>query len=155
MNGERNFLQLTADIVSAFVANNHVASAQLADLIASVHKSLTRLKAGTAAPVVADKPVPVVPVKKSVAADAITCLFDGKKFKSLKRHLAAHHGMNADEYRAHFDLPGTYPMVSSEYAARRSKLAKTSGLGQRRDRLAKPTSGPLGRPKKAAPTAAK
>jgi predicted transcriptional regulator len=124
---------LAADIVAAYVSHNSVPSGDLAALISSVHATLTKLGADTAAPE-AEALVPAVAIKKSVTPGYIICLDDGKRFKSLKRHLATH-GMTADEYRLKWNLPKDYPMVAPEYAAKRSALAKSLGLGLlRKDR---------------------
>lgn len=145
-------LELTASIVSAYVTKNSVPMANLAGLVASVHESLNKL-ATRAEP----EPVPAtpaVPIKKSVTPDYIISLEDGRKFKSLKRHLATHHGMTPEQYRAKWGLPPDYPMVAPNYAATRSELAKTMGLGRKSGpREAPPakakTPGKRGRPKKA------
>jgi predicted transcriptional regulator len=124
---------LAAEIVSAYVSFNSVPSGDLAALIASVHATLTKLGADTAAPE-PEKLTPAVAIKKSVTPGYIICLDDGKRFKSLKRHLATL-GMTADQYRLRWNLPKDYPMVAPEYAAKRSALAKSLGLGQlRKDR---------------------
>ena len=83
-----------------------------------------------------EKPTPAVPVKKSITPDYLVCLEDGKKFKSLKRHLRTHYDMSPDEYRAKWNLPSDYPMVAPSYAEARSNLAKQMGLGQQRKRSA-------------------
>ncbi|MCO5163955.1 MAG: MucR family transcriptional regulator [Mesorhizobium sp.] len=122
---------LTADIVSAYVSNNPVPAGELANLIGNVYKSLLAVSAGGQdAPTEPQKPA--VPVKKSVHQDYIVCLEDGKKFKSLKRHLNVHYSMTADEYRAKWGLPADYPMVAPQYAAQRSELAKKLGLGRKK-----------------------
>ncbi|TPL49254.1 transcriptional regulator [Mesorhizobium sp. B2-4-4] len=121
-------IELTADIVSAFVSNNALPVSNLGDLIASVHASLSSLSKDV--PPVAEQLSPAVNPKKSVTPDFIICLDDGKKFKSLKRHLAGL-GMTADEYRAKWKLPPDYPMVAPNYAEQRSALAKASGLGRK------------------------
>jgi predicted transcriptional regulator len=120
---------LTADIVSAYVSKNAVPVAGLAGLIASIHSSLS----GVGQPVVAEQPKqePAVNPKRSVFPDYIICLEDGKKFKSLKRHLAVHYGLSPDEYRAKWGLKADYPMVAPSYAAQRSVLAKSLGLGRK------------------------
>lgn len=121
----------TAHIVAAYVSNNRVAEADLPALISSVHAALT---ATTSAPQTEPEPaplVPAVPVKKSISDDYITCLEDGKKFKSLKRHLMTHYDMTPDAYRAKWKLPADYPMVAPNYAAARSALAKSMGLGRK------------------------
>ncbi len=122
-------ISLTADIVSAYVANNAVGASDLPGLIGQVHSSIASLASG--GPAVREELKPAVPVKKSVTADYIICLEDGKKFKSLKRHLGSAYGMTPDEYRAKWGLPADYPMVAPNYAAARSELAKTMGLGRK------------------------
>ena len=119
-------LELTTEIVSAYVGNNPVQSSELANLIRNVHETLQGL-AGEEKPVVEAKPP--IPVKKSVTDDYIICLEDGKKFKSLKRHLRAKYDMTPDEYREKWGLPFDYPMVAPSYARKRSQLAKKMGLG--------------------------
>jgi predicted transcriptional regulator len=121
--------QLTADIVSAFVANNKIEQGQLSKLIEEVHLALVRAPAATAEP---EKPnlVPAVPIKKTITADYIISLEDGRKFKSMKRHLG-NLGMTPDEYRAKWGLPRDYPMVAPNYAKARSDLAKSMGLGRK------------------------
>ena len=119
-------LELTTEIVSAYVGNNPVQSSELANLIRNVHETLQGL-AGEEKPVVEAKPA--IPGKKSVTDDYIICLEDGKKFKSLKRHLRAKYDMTPDEYREKWGLPFDYPMVAPSYARKRSQLAKKMGLG--------------------------
>lgn len=120
-------LELTSDIVSAYVANNTVAVNDLPMLIEDVFKTLNNL--GQAQEVQPDKPVPAVSVKKSVTPDYIICLEDGKKLKMLKRHLKTAYNMSPDEYRDRWGLPSDYPMVAPNYAKQRSRLAKEIGLG--------------------------
>jgi predicted transcriptional regulator len=120
-------LELTASIVSAYVANNSVPVNSLVDLVASVYASIERL--GRAPEAVAL--VPAVPVKKSVTPDFIYSLEDGRKFKSLKRHLSSRYGMTPDQYRTKWNLPPDYPMVAPNYAEKRSSLARTMGLGRK------------------------
>ncbi|CAO4178044.1 MucR family transcriptional regulator [Methylorubrum populi] len=122
---------LTVDIISAFVSNNSIASSELPILIASVHRSLTQL---TERPSEPDTPplTPAVPIRRSIQQDFLICLEDGKKFKSLKRHLRTRYNLSPDEYRARWNLPDDYPMVAPSYAATRSELARTMGLGQQR-----------------------
>jgi predicted transcriptional regulator len=123
-------VQLTADIVSAFVTNNKLTSEQLSSLIADVHKALVRAPAAAAMP--KQEPlVPAVPIKKSVTPDYIICLEDGGRFKSLKRHLSGRYSMTPNEYRAKWGLPRDYPMVAPNYAKTRSELAKSMGLGRK------------------------
>ena len=128
-----NFIELAADIVSAYVSNNAVATGELPDLIGQVYSALQHT-ASASSEAAAEPLNPAVPVKKSVTADYIVCLEDGKKFKSLRRHLRTHYNLTPDEYRAKWGLPADYPMVAPNYAASRSELAKKMGLGQQRRR---------------------
>ena len=130
----QNYIALAADIVSAFVSNNSVPAAELPALIASVHGALQNVTQPAQAPT-AEKPTPAVPVKKSITADAIISLIDGKPYKSLKRHLTGK-GLTPDQYREQFGLPRDYPMVAPAYAQKRSELARQSGLGQNRRKVA-------------------
>jgi predicted transcriptional regulator len=127
-----DLIGLTAQIVAAYVSKNALASGELPSLIGDVHQALVRAS-GTIEPIERDELKPAVPVKKSVTPDYIVCLEDGKKFKSLKRHLRTHYRMSPEEYRAKWQLPHDYPMVAPNYAAARSQLAKKMGLGTRRD----------------------
>ena len=124
---------LTAEIVSAYVSNNTVASADIPALINQVHAALLRVTSGEAQSP-AEPLKPAVPIKKSINPDFIVCLEDGKKFKSLKRHLRTQYTMTPEQYREKWGLPGDYPMVAPNYAAARSQLAKQMGLGQQRRR---------------------
>ncbi|TGE02697.1 MucR family transcriptional regulator [Methylobacterium nonmethylotrophicum] len=126
---ETNLIERAADIVSAYVSNNSVPLADLPALINTVHQSLSRL--GGPQTVEAEKPVPLMPVKKTVTPDYLISLEDGKQYKSLKRHLSTR-GLTPEEYRRKWGLPHDYPMVAANYAAQRSELAKNSGLGRRR-----------------------
>lgn len=128
-----HLVTLTADIVSAYVSNNTVTSGDLPNLIGDIHQALLRA-AGGAETVVRDDLKPAVPWKKSVMPDYIVCLEDGKKFKSLKRHLRTHYKLSPDEYRTKWGLPHDYPMVAPNYASARSQLAKKMGLGTRREK---------------------
>ncbi|GJD33029.1 Transcriptional regulatory protein ros [Methylobacterium adhaesivum] len=129
-----DYVDLTVDIVSAYVSNNPVPTAELAQLITRVHASLTQIGSGQEQPKVAAAPQqPAVSVKKSVTADHIICLEDGRVFKSLKRHLRAKYDMSPEQYRAKWGLPPDYPMVAPNYAKARSDLAKAIGLGQSRN----------------------
>jgi len=123
-------VELTAEIVSAFVAHNKVEQSDLSKLIEQVHRALVRAPAAAAE---SEKPylVPAVPIKKSVTPDYIISLEDGKKFKSLKRHLRGSYNLTPDEYRAKWGLPRDYPMVAPNYAKARSDLAKQMGLGRK------------------------
>jgi len=127
------FIELTAQIVSAYVGNNSVAAHDLSVLINQVHGALTRVSSGQSdAP---SEPLkPAVSVKKSITPDYIVCLEDGKKFKSLKRHLRTQYDMTPEQYREKWSLAPDYPMVAPNYAAARSQLAKQMGLGQQRRR---------------------
>jgi len=131
--GSGNFIELTADIVSAYVSNNPVAAAEIPALINQVHGALLRVSNGQS-DVVTEPLKPAVSVKKSIAPDYIVCLEDGKKFKSLKRHLRTQYNMTPEQYREKWALPPDYPMVAPNYAAARSQLAKQMGLGQQRRR---------------------
>ena len=127
------FIELTASIVSAYVSNNSVPSADLPALIGQVHSALTRVSSGQGnIPISSLKPA--VSVKKSITPDYIVCLEDGKKFKSLKRHLRTRYNMSPEQYREKWGLAPDYPMVAPNYAAARSHLAKEMGLGQQRRR---------------------
>jgi len=134
-NASLNFVELAADIVSAYVSNNSVASSELPQLIGDIHTALVRV-AGGAVEAPAEAPKPAVSVKKSVTPDFIVCLEDGKKFKSLKRHLRTQYNMTPEEYREKWGLPADYPMVAPNYAEARSALAKKMGLGQQRRKRA-------------------
>jgi predicted transcriptional regulator len=134
-NTESNLMEMTVDVVAAYVGKNAVASQDLAALIQTVHATLRDLEAGVdTAPVAPKELVPAVPIKKSVFPDYIVCLEDGKKFKSLKRHLRSAYDMTPEQYRAKWGLPVDYPMVPPNYAAARSELAKKIGLGRGRRR---------------------
>jgi len=132
-----NFIEISADIVSAYVSNNSVPAAELPALLSSVYAALTKTAQGQSREPQVEL-TPAVPVKKSVTADAIICLEDGKKFKSLKRHLRTTYDMTPEQYRAKWNLPNDYPMVAPNYAKARSELAKTMGLGQQRKKGATP-----------------
>ncbi|MCS0494218.1 MucR family transcriptional regulator [Ancylobacter mangrovi] len=130
------YIELAADIVSAYVSNNAVSANDLPLLLGDVHTALQRLGKGEVEPVV--EPLrPAVPLKKSIAPDYIVCLEDGKKFKSLKRHLRTQYNLTPEQYREKWNLPADYPMVAPNYAAARSALAKQMGLGQQRRRSAR------------------
>jgi len=131
-----NFIDLTAQIVSAYVSNNSVAAGDIPGLIAQVHSALTRVS-GSSAEAPNEPLKPAVSVKKSITPEYIVCLEDGKKFKSLKRHLRTQYNMTPEQYREKWSLSPDYPMVAPNYAAARSQLAKQMGLGQQRRRRAK------------------
>lgn len=122
-------LSLTSEIVAAHVRNNSVALADLPQLIEQVYRSLATVGAEPAA--APERPQPAVPIKKSVTADFIICLEDGKKLKMLKRHLMTSYNLTPEEYRERWSLPPDYPMVAPNYAKQRSSLAKEIGLGTR------------------------
>lgn len=124
-------IELTADVVAAYVSNNPVPVGELPSLIADVHAALGRVGTTAEQPPV-DKQKPAVNPKRSVHDDYIICLEDGKKFKSLKRHLMTHYGLTPDQYREKWGLEATYPMVAPNYASARSALAKKMGLGRKR-----------------------
>ncbi|EAU40500.1 transcriptional regulator [Fulvimarina pelagi HTCC2506] len=126
-------MELTAEVVAAYVSNNSLPVSELPSLISDVYGALGRTTAPAQEPQ-AEKPRPAVPIKKSVTDDYIICLEDGKKFKSLKRHLMTHYNLSPEEYRDKWDLPADYPMVAPNYAAARSRLAKQMGLGHKRRR---------------------
>ena len=134
--GDSNFIALTAQIVSAYVSNNTVPAADIPALINQVHAALSRVsgKPGDGA---GEALKPAVSVKKSVTPEYIVCLEDGKKFKSLKRHLRTQYNMTPEQYREKWGLSADYPMVAPNYAAARSQLAKQMGLGQQRQRRAR------------------
>lgn len=127
-------VELTAEIVSAYVSKNSVPATDLPGLINDVHDALSRASGRVGILPDRDELKPAVAIKKSVTPDYIVCLEDGKKFKSLKRHLRTHYKLSPDEYRAKWHLPADYPMVAPNYAAARSQLAKKMGLGTRRDK---------------------
>jgi MucR family transcriptional regulator, transcriptional regulator of exopolysaccharide biosynthesis len=131
-----NFIELTAEIVSAYVSNNTVPASDIPVLINQVHAALSRVsgKSGVGA---AEPLKPAVSLKKSVTPEYIVCLEDGKRFKSLKRHLRTQYNMTPEQYRDKWGLGADYPMVAPNYAAARSQLAKQMGLGQQRRRRAK------------------
>ena len=124
-------VQLAAEIVSAYVSRNSVPTGELPGLIQSLHKALDNLGRTAEPEPVAEPLKPAVSIKKSVSEDAVTCLEDGQKFKSLKRHLASAHGMTPQEYRARWGLGKDYPMVAPAYANQRSTLARSLGLGRK------------------------
>ena len=133
---QTNSIELAADIVSAYVSNNSVPAGELPGLISDVYNALLRVDSGSsAAP--AEPPKPAIAVKRSVTNDFLICLEDGKKFKSLKRHLRTQYGLSPEDYREKWGLPADYPMVAPNYAKARSNLAKQMGLGQQRRRRGK------------------
>lgn len=131
-----SFIELTASIVSAYVSNNSVAAADIPALINQIHAALAGVS-GKAGEAPTEPLKPAVAVKKSITPEYIVCLEDGKKFKSLKRHLRTQYNMTPEQYREKWNLGPDYPMVAPNYAAARSQLAKEMGLGQQRRRRAK------------------
>ena len=129
MDDKSEIIEMTADIVSAYVGNNSVSATELPSLIQSIHRTLTDIAAGAEVVEAAPKE-PAVPVKRSITPDYLVCLEDGRKFKSLKRHLRTKYNLSPEEYRAKWGLPKDYPMVAPNYAKARSELAKQMGLGQ-------------------------
>lgn len=132
-DGSDLLIELTAEIVAAYVSNNAVAANDLPSVIGQVHAAL----GGTVTPIeeAQEKPMPAVTVRRSIQKDYLICLEDGQKFKSLKRHLRTRHGLSPEQYREKWELPAEYPMVAPAYAEARSRLAKEKGLGQKRKRV--------------------
>ena len=124
-------MRMSASIVAAYVANNTLAVSELPQLIERVHAALLAVRSQAPA---ADRPEtkPAVPIRKSMTDDHIVCLEDGKKFKSLKRHLRTRYNLTPEQYREKWGLPADYPMVAPNYARQRSDLARQMGLGQSR-----------------------
>ncbi|MBM3525461.1 MAG: transcriptional regulator [Alphaproteobacteria bacterium] len=125
----QDILRMTAQVAAAYVGNNPVPAGQIAELIRTIHASLAGLDAPM--PIQAGDLIPAVPIKKSVSADFIICLEDGKKLKMLKRHLRTAYGMTPEQYRAKWGLAPDYPMVAPNYAEQRSEFAKKIGLGKK------------------------
>jgi predicted transcriptional regulator len=126
---EEELLRMTADVVAAYVSNNTLPTAQLAEVINAVYQSLKGLE-GPIVEAVPEPARPAVPVRKSITPDYLICLEDGKKLKMLKRHLRSTYNMTPDEYRARWGLAPDYPMVAPNYAEQRSAFAKKIGLGR-------------------------
>ena len=130
----KSLVDLTATIVSAYVSNNPTPTSDIPSLVSQVHAALLRVSSGR--PETAAEPAkPAVPVKKSMTGEYLICLEDGKRFKSLKRHLRTQYNMTPEQYREKWGLPADYPMVAPNYAIARSQLAKKMGLGQQRRRV--------------------
>ncbi len=130
MEAKTELVDITAEIVAAYVSNNAVVGTDLPGLIAEVHKALSSAASGATQP--EEQPLkPAVSIRKSITPDYLICLEDGKKFKSLKRHLRTHYNLTPEDYREKWGLPRDYPMVAPNYAAARSSLAKKMGLGQK------------------------
>ncbi|PZA13227.1 MucR family transcriptional regulator [Rhodopseudomonas palustris] len=130
----KSHVELTASIVSAYVSHNTTPASEIPTLISQVHAALQRLSAGRPEAAPQEPSKPAVPVKKSVTPEYLICLEDGKRFKSLKRHLRTQYKMTPEQYREKWGLPADYPMVAPNYAVERSQLAKKMGLGQQRRR---------------------
>ena len=128
-----DLIELTAEIISAYVSNNTVVASDLPAIIGDVHDALSKASQRVGQ-TEREELRPAVTVKKSVTPDYIVCLEDGKKFKSLKRHLRTHYNLSPEEYREKWGLPHDYPMVAPNYAQARSALAKQMGLGTRREK---------------------
>ncbi len=127
----KGYIDLTANIVSAYLSNNPTPATEIPNLISQVHSALMRVSSGRSeAPTEPAKPA--VSLKKSINPDYLICLEDGKRFKSLKRHLRTQYSMTPEQYRDKWGLPADYPMVAPNYAVARSQLAKKMGLGQQR-----------------------
>ncbi|MFZ1962435.1 MAG: MucR family transcriptional regulator [Roseiarcus sp.] len=136
MSESNNHVELAAEIVSAYVSNNSVPAGELPALLNEVHAAIVRVASG-AVVAVAEAAKPAIAPKKSITNDYIVCLEDGRKFKSLKRHLRTQYNLSPEQYREKWSLPADYPMVAPAYAKARSALAKQMGLGQQRRRRAK------------------
>ena len=127
-------IELTASIVSAYLGTNPTPATEIPALIAQVHAALARLSGTKIETIAPEAAKPAVSIKKSITSDYLVCLEDGKRFKSLKRHLRTQYGMTPEQYRDKWNLPPDYPMVAPNYAVARSNLAKKMGLGQQRRR---------------------
>ena len=140
MSEKPEVIEMTADIVSAYVGNNSVSAAELPNLIRAIHTAISGISTGQPEAPAAPQ-TPAVSVRKSITPDFLICLEDGRRFKSLKRHLRTKYDMSPEDYRAKWGLAKDYPMVAPNYAASRSALAKSMGLGQggRQAPKAKPT----------------
>jgi predicted transcriptional regulator len=136
MTEANNHIELAAEIVSAYVSNNSVPASELPALLSDVHAALVRVATGSVV-AVAEAAKPAVAPKKSITNEYLVCLEDGRKFKSLKRHLRTQYNLSPEQYREKWSLPTDYPMVAPAYAKARSALAKQMGLGQQRRRRSK------------------
>jgi predicted transcriptional regulator len=136
----QELVELTSEIVSAYVANNKVSSSELPEVIAAVHSALRGLDEKK--PAEPEKLVPMMPIKKTITPDFLISLEDGRRYKSLKRHLSGR-GLSPAEYREKWSLPKDYPMVAPNYAKQRSELAKALGLGQQRRKKAEEVDAPV------------
>lgn len=131
-----SLVALSASVTVAYLTGNALSAEELPALIRSVYSSLKRLETPEKTPTAASNLVPAVPIKKSVTPDCLFCLEDGKQYRSLKRHLRTHHGMSPDDYRLRWDLAADYPMAAPAYSQLRSALAKSTGLGRNRQKMA-------------------
>jgi predicted transcriptional regulator len=129
MNEQSELIEITASLVAAYVGGNSVAATDVPGLIRSVHTALAGVE-GDVGPIEAASRAPAVSIKRSITPDYLVCLEDGRKFKSLKRHLRTKYDLSPEQYRAKWDLAKNYPMVAPNYAKARSELAKQMGLGQ-------------------------
>lgn len=134
-HNSNNDIELAAELVSAYVSKNSLPAAALPSFIETVYAAFDRMRSGAQPQAEPEPQKPAVSVKKSVTEDFIVCLEDGKRFASIKRHLASAHGMTPEQYRGKWGLGKDYPMVAPAYAARRSALAKSIGLGQKPEDL--------------------
>jgi predicted transcriptional regulator len=132
IDAKQNVVRMTADIVAAYVGKNAVTHAELPRLIGEVHRALLGALGGQPPRDAQAEAKPIVSIKKSITPEYLICLEDGKKFKSLKRHLRSHYDMSPEQYREKWGLPADYPMVAPNYAQARSSLAKRMGLGRRK-----------------------
>ena len=146
MDEKSEVIEMTADIVSAYVGNNTVPASELPGLIQSVHGALAIVSSGADAAEAQPKE-PVVPIRRSITPDFMICLEDGRKFKSLKRHLRTKYNLSPDDYRSKWGLAKDYPMVAPNYAKARSELAKQMGLGQGGRQAARKKRGTVKAPK--------
>jgi predicted transcriptional regulator len=129
MDVKPELIEMTSEIVASYVEKNTIAASELPTLIQSVYRALSSV---TTAVEVVETPVkePAVPLRRSITPDFLVCLEDGRKFKSLKRHLRTRYNLSPEDYRSKWGLPKDYPMVAPNYAKARSDLAKQMGLGQ-------------------------
>ncbi len=127
---DKNLLaEITADVVSSYVAKNKIPADELPGLITTIHNTFARLSGQEVATPLVEQ-IPAVPVSRSISDDYLVCLEDGMEFKSLKRHLKSHHNLSPEQYREKWALPVDYPMVAPSYSLKRSRLAKENGLGR-------------------------
>lgn len=150
-------MQCAAQVTAAYLSNNHVAVTDIPALVSTISQALEATLSPTPAVAVVEKKEPAVAIRKSITPDFLIDLFSGRKFKSLKRYLRTTHNMTPEQYRAYWDLPKDYPMVAPAYAAKRSELAKSMGLGQGGRQKTKAAAAPAPAPAKvaAAPKRAK